>query len=145
MKSRSKSVLTLSLVGLVLILGAYHFTREYANEMLEPLNRRDNWQSHVAADPTWVLEHKTVKTYKKNRPLPWSSTPIPDEVKAAMDKLNAARVPQDDPELIRLIRDYYIEPPSLLPCNLKYPHREDFSKGQSPFVDSRLGHMVSKI
>ena len=145
MKSRSKSVLTLSLVGLVLILGAYHFTREYANEMFEPLNRRDSSPNHVAADPTWVLEHKTVKTYKKNKPLPWSSTSIPDDVKAAMDKLNAARVPQDNPELIRLIRDYYIEPPSLLPYNLKYPHREDFSKGQSPFVDSRLGHMVSKI
>ena len=60
-----------------------------------------------------------------------------------MDELNAARVPQDDPRLIQLIRDYYIEPPSLLPYNLTYPDREDSSKGQTPFVDSRLGHMVS--
>ena len=99
----------------------------------------------TATDTTWLLEHSTVKSYNKTRPLPWSSSSIiPDEVRAAMDKLNAARVPQDDPELIQLIRDYYIEPPSLLPYNLKYPDREDFSKGQAPFVDSRLGHMVSK-
>ena len=62
-----------------------------------------------------------------------------------MMKLNKAKVAQDDPWLIKLIRDYYIEPPSSLPYNLTYPDRTDYSKGQAPFVDSRLNYLVSAI
>ena len=62
--------------------------------------------------------------------------------KAAMDKLNKEKVAQDDPRLIRLIRDFYIDPPSELPYNLKHPDRKDYSKGQAPFIDSRLHYMV---
>lgn len=60
---------------------------------------------------------------------------------AAMDELNKAKVAQDDPRLIQLIRNYYIEPPSGLPYNLKILDRKDYSKGQAPFVDSRLNNM----
>jgi hypothetical protein len=67
------------------------------------------------------------------------------DYKAAMMKLNKEKVSQDDPRLIKLIRDYYIEPPSTAPYNLLNPERLEFSNGQTPFVDSRLNYMVSKI
>ena len=60
-----------------------------------------------------------------------------------MQQLNNERVAQDDPRLIKLIRDYYIEAPSRQPYNLRYPNRTDYSKGQAPFVDSRLNYIVS--
>ena len=59
-----------------------------------------------------------------------------------MDELNKENVAQDDQRLIRLIRDFYIDPPSDLPYNLKNLDRQDYSKGQTPFVDSRLNYMV---
>ncbi|KAH3788569.1 hypothetical protein DPMN_166714 [Dreissena polymorpha] len=62
--------------------------------------------------------------------------------KAAMQALNEAKVSHDDPRLIRLIRDYYIEPPSLEPYDLDKPERLDPSSGQAPFIDSRLDYMV---
>ena len=61
----------------------------------------------------------------------------------AMDGLNSLKVGMDDPRLIRLIRDYYIEPPSTLPYVLKKPNRLEYSNGQTPFVDSRLNYIVS--
>ena len=64
------------------------------------------------------------------------------DYQAAMDELNKEKVAQDDPRLIKLIRDFYIEPPSGLSYNLKIPDRKDYSKGQAPFVDSRLHYMV---
>ena len=64
------------------------------------------------------------------------------DYQAAIDELNEAKVAQDDPRLIKLIRDFYIEPPSGLPYNLKIPDRKDYSKGQAPFIDSRLNYMV---
>lgn len=64
------------------------------------------------------------------------------DFKAAMQKLNEAKVDQDDPRLIKLIRDYYIEPPSQEPYNLLNPERLEYSNGQTPFIDSRLNYMV---
>lgn len=63
------------------------------------------------------------------------------DYKAAMKKLNDAKVSQDDPRLVTLIRDYYIEPPSDKPYNLLNPERLEYSNGQTPFVDSRLNYM----
>lgn len=63
------------------------------------------------------------------------------DYKAAMQKLNEAKVDQEDPRLIKLIRDYYIVPPSTEPYNLDVPDRLEYSNGQTPFVDSRLNYM----
>jgi len=63
--------------------------------------------------------------------------------KAVMQKLNDAKVSQDDPRLIKLIRDYYLEPPSSEPYYLDNPDRLEYSNGQTPFIDSRLNYMVS--
>lgn len=60
------------------------------------------------------------------------------DYKAEMQKLNDAKVDQDDPRLVRLIRDYYLVPPSTEPYNLDAPYRLDYSRGQTPIVDSRL-------
>ena len=148
----SISMLTISMVCLLVIWAIYRYQELAIQGIIKKVAFLDasltdaTWHKNGTdlTDSTWVLEHPTLKNYMKMRPLPWSPPTIPDDVREAMDKLNAARVPQDNPQLIQLIRDYYIEPPCLLPYNLKYPNREDFSKGQAPFVDSRLGHMVSK-
>lgn len=63
------------------------------------------------------------------------------DYKAAMKKLNEAKVSQDDPRLIKLIKDYYIEPPSREPYNLLNPERLEYSNGQTPFIDSRLNYI----
>ncbi|XP_052098880.1 uncharacterized protein LOC127733585 [Mytilus californianus] len=55
-----------------------------------------------------------------------------------MDTLNKQKVDMDDPRLIRLIRNYWIENPSDQPYNLKQPHVMDTSIGQAAFVDNRL-------
>ncbi|CAG2229669.1 unnamed protein product [Mytilus edulis] len=55
-----------------------------------------------------------------------------------MDSLNKQKVDMDDPRLIRLIRNYWIENPSDQPYNLKQPHVMDPSIGQAAFVDNRL-------
>lgn len=65
------------------------------------------------------------------------------DYKNAMQELNDLKVNQDDTRLIQLIRDYYIDPPSQLPYHLKNPEKVDYSKGQTPFVDSRLNSMVT--
>ncbi|KAK3595730.1 hypothetical protein CHS0354_025354 [Potamilus streckersoni] len=57
-------------------------------------------------------------------------------------KLNEAKVGIDDPRLIELIRNYWIEPPSKEPYNLK-KDLEDYSAGQTPYVDSRMNHKVN--
>ena len=135
------------IVSLLFILGIYRSQNVNTQTILKEVSSlvdsmAETPQIKTVTDQTWVLEHPTIVKYMKTRPLPWVSKAIPADVMAVMEGLNAVRVSQDDPDLIKLIRDYYIEPPSLLPYNLTYPNREDFSKGQTPFVDSRLGHMV---
>ncbi|KAL3831893.1 hypothetical protein ACJMK2_023587 [Sinanodonta woodiana] len=63
------------------------------------------------------------------------------DYKAAMKELNDARVPMDDPRLIQIIRDYYLDPPSQEPYTLENPGRLEYSNGQTPFVDSRLNYI----
>ncbi|XP_053380943.1 uncharacterized protein LOC123550840 isoform X1 [Mercenaria mercenaria] len=60
-----------------------------------------------------------------------------------MDKLNKERVKPDDPRLVHLIRNYYIEPPSQEPYKLGEPGRRDQSYGQAVFVDGTLRNMAS--
>ncbi|XP_045170262.2 uncharacterized protein LOC123532763 [Mercenaria mercenaria] len=63
------------------------------------------------------------------------------DYKEAMKKLNEEKVDQDDPRLIKLIRDYYIDPPSKEAYNLLNPERLEYSNGQTPFIDSRLNYI----
>ncbi|XP_060601227.1 protein Star-like isoform X1 [Ruditapes philippinarum] len=94
------------------------------------------WQGVFPHDRTHVVHAENIKpltlSIKRNSSF---------DYKAAMTKLNEARVRQDDPRLIKLIRDYYIEPPSKTPYNLTNPEQLEFSNGQTPFVDSRLNYM----
>ena len=62
-----------------------------------------------------------------------------------MDKLNIERVQMDDPRLIHLIRNYWIENPSEEPYNLKSPDEMDPSIGQAAFVDNRLNFQVEVL
>ncbi|WAQ94261.1 STAR-like protein, partial [Mya arenaria] len=55
------------------------------------------------------------------------------DYKSAMQKLNDEKVSADDPRLIRLIRDYYIDPPSTEKYNLDNPDSLEYSVGQTPF------------
>ncbi|CAC5412229.1 unnamed protein product [Mytilus coruscus] len=61
-----------------------------------------------------------------------------DDYLEKMDTLNKLKVDMDDPRLISLIRNYWIENPSDQPYNLKHPHVIDPSIGQAAFVDNRL-------
>lgn len=61
--------------------------------------------------------------------------------KALMNILNKEKADMDDKRLIRIIREHFVEPPSVSPYNLEHPDKLDFSNGQAPFVDSRLGFM----
>ena len=49
---------------------------------------------------------------------------------------------QDDPRLINILRNYFIEQPSTEPYNLEHPDQLEFSAGQTPLVDSRLKYIV---
>ncbi|XP_069110522.1 uncharacterized protein [Argopecten irradians] len=63
------------------------------------------------------------------------------DYKVSMAALNDAKVDQADPRLVKLISNYYIEPPSLEPYHLDHPNRLEYSNGQTPLVDSRLNYM----
>ncbi|XP_033761384.1 uncharacterized protein LOC117343164 [Pecten maximus] len=63
------------------------------------------------------------------------------DYKKSMAALNSAQVDHTDPRLVELIRNYYIEPPSLEPYKLDNPNKLEYSNGQTPFVDSRLNYM----
>ncbi|XP_076102695.1 protein Star-like [Mytilus galloprovincialis] len=56
-----------------------------------------------------------------------------------MDQLNREQVSMDDPRLIQLIRNHWIENPSDAEYNLQFPDLLDPSAGQAPFVDNRMG------
>ncbi|XP_060086052.1 uncharacterized protein LOC132565429 [Ylistrum balloti] len=63
------------------------------------------------------------------------------DYKQLMADINNAKVDQADPHLVQLIREYYIEPPSLEPYNLDKPDKLEYSNGQTPVVDSRLNYI----
>ena len=63
--------------------------------------------------------------------------------KIFIDDLNKRRVPQNDMELIDLIRGNFIQAPSNLPYNLSNPRWMRRSDGQVPYVDRQLKFMVS--
>ena len=76
--------------------------------------------------------------------LPYNVSRDPSfDYKKEMEKLNKERVKADDPRLVNLIRNYYIEPPSDKPYVLQEPNRRDSSYGQAAFVDGTLKNMVS--
>ena len=52
------------------------------------------------------------------------------------------QVAADEPDLIRIVRDFWLRWPSKKPYNLDAPEKEDFSMGQSLVVDSLLKHKV---
>ena len=62
-----------------------------------------------------------------------------------MDELNQQKVDMDDPKLISLIRNYWIENPSEEPYNLENPEKMDPSVGQAAFVDNRLKFKASLL
>ena len=63
-----------------------------------------------------------------------------------MKILNEAKVAQDDPRLIKVIKDQYIEAPSKLPYNLENWDMQDYSKlGMSPEADDHLNKNVRTI
>ena len=63
-------------------------------------------------------------------------------VAALVDQLNSEKVRQDDPRLIKLIRDHFIEPPSALPYQLNNISRVHFSQfNQAAIVDTMLNNV----
>ena len=70
---------------------------------------------------------------------------VQNDYRTQMEILNSEQVEQDDPGLVRLIRQYYLQPPSVLPYNFTNNKREDYSQGgQSTYIDTILNHVVSE-
>ena len=65
-----------------------------------------------------------------------------DSYKGLLEQLNRDKVAQDDPRLIKVIQEHFIELPSTQPYKLKQPDRIDYSEGQSSAVDRILNEMV---
>ena len=61
------------------------------------------------------------------------------------DYLNRKQVSMDDPRLINLIRNYWIENPSDHDYNLEFPGKLDPSAGQAPFIDNRMNFKVGLL
>jgi hypothetical protein len=61
---------------------------------------------------------------------------------AEMEELNKEQAEADDPRLVKLIKNYFIVPPSDLPYNLDAMDTLDTSKGQAAFVDNRFAFKV---
>ena len=55
------------------------------------------------------------------------------------------KVPADDPDLIRIVRNFWLRWPSKQPYNLDAPEKEDFSMGQSLVVDNLLKQKVRMV
>ena len=71
------------------------------------------------------------------------STLKQDNYEIILDKLNRDKVAQDDPILIQLIKEHFIELPSTQAYRLCAPDKDDYSDdGQSSFADSQLKQMV---
>lgn len=64
------------------------------------------------------------------------------DYRAATYKLNAEKVAMDDGRLLSLIRNYWLQNPSLLQYKF-YDNRIDYSSGQSSLVDNLLNNKVS--
>ena len=91
--------------------------------------------------PVYKTDHDT--DYK-SRSDPLTTQPDKSYVEALLDQLNSEKAQQDDPRLIKLIRDHFIEPPSPLSYNLKKPSKVHYSQiNQSAIIDSMLKNMVS--
>jgi hypothetical protein len=67
---------------------------------------------------------------------------VESDFKTKLQSLIDQQVPADDPALVKIIRNHFIQQPSTEPYNLLNPERLDFSHGQTPFIDSRLKFMV---
>ena len=65
-----------------------------------------------------------------------------DNYEEMLDRLNREKVAQDDPRLIKLIQDHFVEPPSTRPYNLKNPKKSDYTMGKSTAVDKIMNKMV---
>ena len=66
-----------------------------------------------------------------------------DNYEIILDKLNRDKVAQDNPILIKLIREHFIEFPSTEAYKLCNPGIKDYSDaGQSSFADRELNQMV---
>lgn len=62
--------------------------------------------------------------------------------KAVMDMLNEIQAKDDNPQLIGLIKNYYIEHPSNFPYNLNNPQTKDPSQGQAGVIDKLMNQKV---
>jgi hypothetical protein len=88
---------------------------------------------------------KVTQTKENKYPhLPYNVQKDPNfDYKKETEKLNEEKVKPDDPRLVNLIRNYYIEPPSDKPYKLAEPNKWDSSYGQAMFVDGTLQNMAS--
>ncbi|CAC5378943.1 unnamed protein product [Mytilus coruscus] len=99
-------------------------------------------KQRISVSGTFEENRKVPKMLKEFKPESFyqDKAAIPD-YKTKLQKLIDQQVPADNPDLVKIIRNHYIEQPSQEPYNLLNPERVDYSQGQTPFIDSRLNYM----
>lgn len=80
-----------------------------------------------------------IRNFLKTVPQPLENSPHDRHI---MGELNMKKAGMDNEQMIRIIRQHFIENPSNEPYSLDDPGKLDFSSGQAPFVDNRLGFLV---
>lgn len=100
-------------------------------------------KQRISVSGTFEENRKVPEMHKEFKPESFyqDKAAIPD-YKIKLQTLIDQKVPADNPDLVNIIRNHYIEQPSQEPYKLLNPERVDYSQGQTPFIDSRLNYMV---
>ena len=115
--------------------------KSFIASLIKQLNDEKAGVPPAGVPPVYKTDHDT--DYK-SRSDPLTTQPDKSYAEALLDQLNSEKAQQDDPRLIKLIRDHFIEPPSPLLYNLNKPSKVHYSQiNQSAIIDSMLKNMVS--
>ncbi|VDI69266.1 Hypothetical predicted protein [Mytilus galloprovincialis] len=100
-------------------------------------------KQRISVSGTFEENRKVPEMHKEFKPESFyqDKAAIPD-YKIKLQTLIDQKVPADNPDLVNIIRNHYIEQPSQEPYKLLNPERVDYSQGQTPFIDSRLNYMA---
>ena len=115
--------------------------KSFIASLIKQLNDEKAGVPPPGVPPVYKTDHDT--DYKP-RSDPLTTQPDKSYDETLLDQLNSEKAQQDDPRLIKLIRDHFIEPPSPLPYNLNKPERKYYAqKNQSAIVDGMLNNTVN--
>lgn len=141
-------VLTLSFTGTVLLISlivamkisvSHHIMRDKQDTKMQSVLETFRERREVSKGNSIINSCFEPKLFKPMM-IHQNRTSGYDFRKATM-RLNDEKVAVDDSRLLSLIRNYWIQNPSLQPYKF-YDNKVDYSSGQSSLVDTILGNKV---